>query len=131
MEAARELLRARLLTSIWPRTFCSELGRLSTCEEAVAAAWQEDAAGEIGRIVAGVARGLPIQTRCLQQAIAVRRMLARRKIPAFVSLGVGRTQDARAAADLGRAAHAWVTVGSRVVSGSESLENYAEVARFA
>jgi hypothetical protein len=33
-------------------------------------------------------------------------------------------------AGLGRAAHAWVTVGSRVVSGEGVLGKYAVVARF-
>ena len=58
-------------------------------------------------------------------------MLNRRDIPALVYLGVARDAADRARADEDRAAHAWVAVGSRVISGDGVLEQYAIVARFA
>ena len=88
-------------------------------------------AEEIGHVVEIVGRCMPFRALCLQQAIAVRRMLDRRGIPAMVYLGIARDRADRAQAELGRAAHAWVTVGSRVISGEGVLEKYAIVARFA
>lgn len=135
LEAAWELLRARLLTLLPATAYTPELGRLvETSPPQVSApvnlAGRSEAAA-IGHVVGVVGRCMPFRALCLQQAIAVRRMLNRRGIPAMVYLGISRDQSDRIRADLGRAAHAWVTVGSRVVSGEGVLEKYAVVARFA
>jgi hypothetical protein len=135
LEAAWNLLRARILT-LMPATYYSPaLGSLIEGEPSDPP-FPDDTAGaaeaaEIGHVVDVVGRSLPFRTLCLQQAIAVRRMLSRREIPAIVYLGIARDSADRAQAELGRAAHAWVTVGSRVVSGGGMLEKYAIVARFA
>ena len=131
LEAAWELLRARALTLRSAGVFTAALGMLAQEGQAEILAGTEAVAEEIGHVVAVVARCMPFRARCLQQAIAVRRMLERRGIPATVHLGVARDAADRARAAEGRAAHAWVTVGSRVVSGEAGLESYAVVARFA
>ena len=135
LEAAWELLRARILTLRPATVYSPALGTLVETEppaRPVAGPVTGRAEAEaIGHVVEVVGRGLPFRTLCLQQAIAVRRMLTRRGIPAVVYLGVARDRADCAQADLGRAAHAWVAVGSRVISGDGVIENYAIVARFA
>lgn len=136
VEAAWELLRARLLTLRSAIVYSAALGTLVEedsqqqikAERTVA----EDAAAEIGRLVEGVARNLPFRALCLEQAIAMRRLLRRRGIPAVVYLGIARDRaDPGLSAATGRTAHAWVSVGSQVVSGDSMREKFAIVARFA
>ncbi len=143
LEAAWELLRARLLTLRPATVYSPALGTLVETGPPAGPAPDQAPdpvpdqvtgraeAEEIGHVVEVVGRCLPFRALCLQQAIAVRRMLTRRGIPAMVYLGVARDRADRAQADLGQAAHAWVAVGSRVVSGDGVLEKYAIVARFA
>ena len=129
LEAVAELLRARLVTLGPAASYAEQLGDVSVQDASEVSAVQVLTASEIGHMVRRVAVGLPIRAMCLQQAIAVRRMLSRRGIPAQVFLGIARNRAARATK--GSAAHAWVTVGSEVVSGREGLEDFAVVARFA
>jgi len=131
LEAGWELLRARLLTLRAASRYCPALGRLVDSDAPPANSASTAVAAEIGHVAAVVARALPFRAECLQQAIAVRRMLARRGIPAQVCLGVAREKADRVELDRERAAHAWVIVGSRVVSGDGVLDRYAIVARFA
>lgn len=143
LEAAWELLCARILTLRPATVYSPALGRLIEAEPpgklnsdtVPNAAFDREtgrgAAEEIGHVVEVVGRCMPFDARCLQQAIAVRRMLTRRGIPATVYLGIARDRADRTDATLGRAAHAWVIVGTRVVSGDGVLDNYAIVARFA
>ncbi len=131
LEAAWELLRARLLTLRPATVYSPAFGALVESVPEDGKTSNDAEAREIGHVVEVVGRCLPFRARCLQQVIAVRRMLTRRGIPAVVYLGVARDQADRARADLGRAAHAWVSVGSRVINGDGVLEKYAIVARFA
>ena len=129
VEAVCELIRARILTLRRAAVYTNALGNLAEAGLPETSPQQrEDQAAEIGALIASAANVLPFRAKCLQQAIAVRRMLDRRQIPATVHLGVARSHVDRADAD--RAAHAWVLVGSRVVSGEDQLERFAVVARF-
>lgn len=132
LEAGCELLRARVLTLCPATVYSASLGRLvegDDPEAVLLADTRRDEAAEIGRVVASVGGRLPFRAECLQQAIAVRRMLRRREISATVYLGIARDRGDRAEAR--QAAHAWVKVGTRVVSGDGMLEKFAIVARFA
>lgn len=131
-EAAAELLRARVRTLLPARHYTRDFGTITrTGTAGEVGPEQRLEAARIGRMVAAVARYMPFRALCLQQAIAVRRMLARRGVPAAVLLGVARDQRDRAQPGAGRAAHAWVEVGGMVVSGAGELSRYAVVARFA
>jgi hypothetical protein len=130
LEAVWHLACARLLTLAPPRLYTRVLGTLDGPADAVeqpSAALAE----EVGRVVARVAARMPFRARCLQQSIAVRRMLLRRGLKASVYLGVSRNRDDRATPELGRAAHAWVEAGGRIVSGADELDRFVVVARFA
>lgn len=126
IEAVGELIRARIDTALPAAHYTRRLGRLGT-RAMPAGPGDEALAAEIGSIVAAAARAMPFRARCLQQALAVRRMLSRRGVPATVYLGVARSGTADAIG----AAHAWVEAGGRVVSGDTDLDRFAVVGVFA
>lgn len=128
LEAAAELLRARLATLLPPRLYLREFGAA-----APAAAAAEGAAPplalEIGRMVEAVAARLPLGARCLQQAIATARMLRRRGVHPVIIFGVRRDPARRRDPASGGPAHAWVSVGGEVVAGNYRLDEFLPVAR--
>lgn len=126
VESALELIRARLLTLLPAPWYFSELG---TPVAAPLSRGSSDAAAanSVGRAIGIMTRRLPIGAKCLQQAMAARRMLRRRQIPATVSIGVSRTVSASTAGS-NRSAHAWVTVGDQVICGGGGLDSYAVIA---
>lgn len=138
-EAGAELLRARLMTLLPARIYTRDFGRLGAASEepgpdapadGPADGPSVETAAEIGMMVDRVARAMPFRAVCLQQALASSRMLRRRGVPVIVYLGVNRNPAERAAPELGAAAHAWVKVGSKVISSDGNLADYAVVARF-
>jgi len=78
-------------------------------------------AARVGRAVERVASVLPWKPVCLPQAVAVRFMLHRRRIPCRCHLGVVQSSPALA--------HAWVTVAGSVVQGGP-VGHATEVASF-
>jgi hypothetical protein len=87
---------------------------------------QEEIAGRIGWAVAAMARYVPWDGRCLTQAIAGWRMLARRGIFGTVYLGVA---GAPASADK-MVFHAWLRCGSRFVTGGNGRLHFTVLANF-
>lgn len=136
-EAAFELLLARLNTLRSAKQFTSTLGELAG-QPVLADPAQQERASAIGHIVELTARVMPFRAVCLQQVIALRRMLRRRNIPATVYLGVMPDADAEvtvkpslSAGELPIAAHAWVTSGDKVVNGRTSdLSRYVVLGVF-
>ncbi len=135
LEAVKALVRARLVTLGPTRKYAHHLGEMSNDAAdgavlPVADPAAADIAAEIGRVVERTARWMPFRARCLQQAVATRRMLAARGLPATVFLGVNRDAAARRSGDRS-AAHAWVTSGGRVVAGDvPGLAGFVVVGRF-
>jgi hypothetical protein len=69
----------------------------------------------------------PWRTRCLEQALAGKAMLRRRRIPSTLYLGVARgTVDGRPLD-----AHAWVRMGTLLVTGGGQVERYTVLSSFA
>ena len=129
IEAGWELARARLDTLRAAAHYARGLGVLSDQTAPSPAAQEEERrAAEIGAIVARVAAAMPFRALCLQQALATRRMLRRRGLPATVFLGLAHDPAERRATD--EPAHAWVQTGQRVVNGDQDLERYAVVGVF-
>ena len=122
LEAARELARARGDTRRPGAPYARGLSRLDGPAVPVHAR-DEALAAEIGAVVAAVAAAAPFRALCLEQALAVRRMLARRGVPAVLHIGMARDSG-------GRDAHAWVTAGDRVVSGHAELGRFTVIARY-
>lgn len=129
LEAAWELLRARIQTLRTTKTYISDLGEIGK-EPLIAAPDQVIFAKEIGEIVRRTAKLAPFRAVCLQQAIAVRRMLSRRGIPATVFLGLSTDGKSVGSRNSDRDAHAWVMTGPSVVAGDRDLDRYAIVATF-
>lgn len=81
-------------------------------------------ATRIGRAVLTAARHVPWQAACLPQALAAKLMLGLRGLGSTVHLGARFDE----VGDL--AAHAWLTCGDKVVTGSEDLPGYTPLIRF-
>jgi transglutaminase-like putative cysteine protease len=82
-------------------------------------------AEEIGWAVTALGRRVPWDGRCLAQALAATAMLRRRGVEGTVSLGVREGESAEFVA------HAWLRVGSRVVTGGAGHEQYQALTTFA
>jgi hypothetical protein len=126
LEAVVELARASLaLRLASPQRTAGLLGRLDGAGTgAVEPVRREQLleAGIVGSVVARDARRLPWHPTCLRQALAVQRMLRRRGIPARLHLGVASIAEVEA--------HAWVTVGDRVVIGARERERFTPLGAF-
>lgn len=129
LEAGWELVRARLDTIRPAAHYTRHLGELGVPASS-ATPVQEVLAAEVGIVVARVAAKVPFRALCLQQALATRRMLRRRGVPATVFLGLVRDRESRSAGKTDELAHAWVQSGNRVINGDRDLENFAVVGAF-
>lgn len=124
VEAAAELTRASVEIRLTPsRRTVGLLGALQSPErEPPVAVSQRETAARVGLTVARVAARLPWRPTCLRQALAVQRMLRRRRIPCRLHLGV-------TSATAGQA-HAWVTVGGEPIVGRPGVERFVPLAAF-
>lgn len=80
-------------------------------------------ARDLRRLMRFLAPALPRRSHCLISAMGARAMLARRGYGSALSLGADINE-------LTLAAHAWLSAGSIIITGRESMGNYREVARF-
>ncbi|MEM0991092.1 MAG: lasso peptide biosynthesis B2 protein [Pseudomonadota bacterium] len=127
-EALWELTRARLDTMRPAAHYTRALGAQGT--EAPEASRAQRATGyEVGHVVGRVADVVPFRAVCLQQAIAVSRMLRRRQVPATVYLGLSLSADDGKVAGK-RDAHAWVKTGHHVIAGRTDVNRFAVVGTF-
>ncbi|KIL52971.1 lasso peptide biosynthesis B2 protein [Jeotgalibacillus campisalis] len=65
------------------------------------------------------------ESQCLVKAIAAMRMLEKRNIESTLYLGTGRDEHGKLAA------HAWLRSGPYYITGSEGMEKYTVVGKFA
>lgn len=65
------------------------------------------------------------ETECMVMGMAAMKMLARRKVPSTLYLGMRRNPAGKVAA------HAWVRSGAFYVTGAEEIEQYTVVGKFA
>jgi hypothetical protein len=124
LEALVELTRASLELRLLPSA--RTVGLLGTVDGdaagSAATGGQLQEATLVGQAVARVAARLPWQPTCLRQALAGKRMLRRRHIPARLHLGVTSPTEGRA--------HAWVTVAGQPVIGGRGIERFVPLAAF-
>ncbi|HQH42039.1 MAG TPA: lasso peptide biosynthesis B2 protein [Bacteroidales bacterium] len=83
---------------------------------------------EIARIGLAVRRAVKysvIPAKCLTEAIIVKRMLARRRIPSALYLGVTHEKNNRKLK-----AHAWLRYGNQVITGRRGHEKFTVVSIF-
>ena len=79
----------------------------------------------VRRAVHAVVPRLKLKNECLVEAFTARRLLAQRKYPTTVYMGVAKKEDG------GLAAHAWTRCGTCIVTGAEGRERFTVTATFA
>lgn len=79
---------------------------------------------DVSWAVKTAARKLPWKAVCIQQGIALQRMLRRRGVDARLHYGIARDQ----AGDI--EAHVWVAADGRVLIGGDQAERFTQVAIF-
>lgn len=122
-EALAHLTWARLLVSIVPfRRLAGQLGERGRETPAAVPEEARPALREVEWSVQGIARHVPLGFVCLPQAIAAKWMLRRRGWPSTLYLGVAPNGDS---AQL--PAHAWLRVGSKIVTGEAEAAGHVVV----
>lgn len=81
-------------------------------------------AARIGRMVRIVSRRVPWQSLCLVQALAAKRMLVRRKLPAMIFVGVRHDEDKQLLS------HAWLRCGETFVTGEKDHDQFQIITRY-
>jgi transglutaminase-like putative cysteine protease len=125
-EALAALAIARLAMASLPfRRIAAWLGTPGAESPSTATAEEMRTAQEIGWAVGVLARRVPWDGRCLAQALAATGMLRRRGLEGTVSFGARRGESA------GFDAHAWLRLGSHVVTGGPGHERFQTFTTFA
>jgi transglutaminase-like putative cysteine protease len=125
-EALAALAIAQLAMASLPfRRIAAWLGTPGAETPATATAEEMRVAQEIGWAVGALARRVPWDGRCLAQALAATGMLRRRGLEGTVSFGARRGESA------GFDAHAWLRLGSCMVTGGPGHERFQIFTTFA
>jgi len=125
-EALIALAVARGAMALLPfRSIAAWLGTPGAESPATATAEQIHTAQEIGWAVGVLARRVPWDGRCLAQALAATGMLRRRGLEGTVSFGASRGESE------GFDAHAWLRLGSCVVTGGPGHQRFKTFTTFA
>ncbi len=124
-EALTALAIARLAMASLPfRRIAAWLGTSEAEGPATATSEDIHVAQEIGWAVGALARRVPWDGRCLAQALAATGMLRRRGLEGTVSFGARRGSSA------GFDAHAWLRLGSCIVTGGPGYERFQTFTTF-
>jgi hypothetical protein len=125
-EALIALLIARGAMALLPfRRIAAWLGTPGADVPTAASVEEMCTAYEIGWAVRAVARRVPWDGRCLVQALAATGMLRRRGLEGTVSFGACQGEAA------GFDAHAWLRLGSCIVTGGPGHERFKAFTTFA
>jgi hypothetical protein len=100
------------------------LGTAGTESPAEVTPEQDQAAEAVGWAVSALASRVPWDGRCFAQALAATTMLRRRGVDGTVSFGVCEGASA------GFEAHAWLRVGTRMVTGGAGHERFKAFTTF-
>jgi hypothetical protein len=132
VEALIALLMARGAMALLPfRRIAAWLGTPGAESPATATAEETRLAQEVGWAVGAVARRTPWDGRCYAQALAATGMLRRRGLEGTVSFGVRQGECAESDARTCLSAHAWLRLGSCMVTGGAGQERFKAIATFA
>lgn len=125
-EALIALLIARGAMAFLPfRRIAAWLGTPGAESPVMASADEIRMAQEVSWAVGVLARRVPWDGRCLAQALAAMGMLRRRGLEGTVSFGVCQGESA------GFDAHAWLRLGSCVVTGGPDHQRFKVITTFA
>ena len=126
LEAAAALVACGLLLRIVPFAFIARLAGITEPggQEHVSLPLTRDPrAAVVGRAVNRAAGRLPWQSGCLVRALAGRVMLARRRVPSILVLGVAMQSGEVTA-------HAWLIAGDGTVCGGREAPNFSPIVAF-
>jgi hypothetical protein len=125
-EALAALALAQMAMFFIPfRRIARWLGTAGAESPAEVPEWEARIAKEIGWAVGALGRRVPWDGRCLAQALAATWMLRRRGMEGTVSFGARKGERA------GFDAHAWLRVGSLMVTGGPGHESFKIFTTFA
>jgi len=125
-EALAALALARMAMVFLPfRRIASWLGTPGAESPATATAEEIRVAQDIGWAVGVLGRRVPWDGRCLAQALAATGMLRRRGLEGTVTFGARRGDSA------GFDAHAWLRMGSCIVTGGPDHQRFKTFTSFA
>jgi hypothetical protein len=126
LEALAWLSLAKLLIHGIPfRWLAPRLGRVMTTSPESVSEPERALARRVGWAVEAVARHSPIGFVCFPQAVAAKWMLRCRGLPSTLYLGVRLPAKDRLAA------HAWLRVGDRILTGREQSYRHKPLVSFA
>ena len=77
----------------------------------------------ISKLVYKVNEIVPWESKCLVTALVIKQLLKEKKIESTIYLGVYKNKNSMEA-------HAWLRVGSHIISGKEEKDKFIEVAKF-
>lgn len=121
LETVLTLAVARVIVLLIPFRFYSRaMGRDG---ESSAETIAPDVVHRVSRAIESASRHTPWRSKCLEQALAAKAMLRRRRLSNTLYVAVAR--------DAALEAHAWVRSGDICVTGQAELDRYTVVARFA
>lgn len=127
LEALTALAIARVAMGCLPfRRIAAWLGTPGAQSPTTASVEETRIAEEIGWAVRVAARRVPWDGRCLAQALAATGMLRRRGLEGTVSFGARSVGES-----VGFDAHAWLRLGSCVVTGEVEHERFSVFTTFA
>ena len=125
-EALAALAMARLAMAFLPfRRIAAWLGTPGAESPATVTAEERSKAEAVGWAVGIMGRRVPWDGRCLAQALAATGMLRRRGLDGTVSFGVCAGEPA------GFDAHAWLRIGSSIVTGGPGRQRFKAFTTFA
>jgi hypothetical protein len=125
-EALVALAMARLAVAFLPfRRIAAWLGTPGTETPATVTAHERSIAESVGWAVGSMGRRVPWDGRCLAQTLAATGMLRRRGLDGTVSFGVCAGEST------GFDAHAWVRIGSSIVTGESGHQRFKAFTTFA
>lgn len=122
ISSSRNLARTMGDQYLQNRTLCV----LATEEQALTAS-------RMGKLMHSVSKNVPWESKCLTDALCVKWLLNRYRIPAVFYLGAkidNSTEDTGSSKN-SMQAHAWVSVGPYVVTGAPEHLDFQVVATFA
>jgi hypothetical protein len=120
VETLFALTLARMLVLLPLRLYGRALGRGARSPRDVA---PPDVVRVIGNAVMSLSRQMPWRSKCLEEAIATKLMLRRRKLANTMYVAVARDAELEA--------HAWVCSGDACVVGQADFDRFTVVATFA
>jgi hypothetical protein len=126
LEALAWLILAKLLIHGIPfRWLAPRLGKRMTQSPATVTPKEQAIGKRIGWAVEAVARHSPMKFVCFPQAVAAKWMLRRRGLTSTLYLGLKMESEDKLAA------HAWVRLGDRILTGREQSYRHKMIATFA